>query len=56
MLEVWLEKSLQRTEDRLLRKAQKTASRELAQEVLLSKARPKVQLKERFNKLYQSFL
>ena len=56
VLDIWLEKSFQKTEDRLFKKAQKTASPELAHDVLLKGVRAKVRLKERFNKLYHSFL
>lgn len=56
MLDNWLEKSLQRTEDRLFRKHQKMASPELAHSVLRRVVRPKLRLKQRFNKLYHSFL
>tara|TARA_R110001606_G_scaffold157916_2_gene301214 strand:+ start:151 stop:327 length:177 start_codon:yes stop_codon:yes gene_type:complete len=54
MLDNWLEKSLQRTEDKLFRKHQKMASPELAHSVLCKVVRPKLQLKQRFNRLYHS--
>ena len=56
VLDIWLEKSFQKTEDRLFKKAQKTAPPELAHGVLLKSVRPKLGLRERFNKLYHSFL
>lgn len=54
MLDNWLEKSFQRTEDKLFRKHQKMASPELAHSVLWKEVRGKLQLKQRFNKLYHS--
>lgn len=56
ILDIWLEKSFQRTEDKLFKKAHKMASPELAHGVLFGVVRPKLRLKERFNKLYHSFL
>jgi len=55
MLDNWLEKSVQRQEDRLFKKHQKMNSPELAHGVLWRVVRPKLQLKQRFNKLYHKF-